>query len=81
VSFATTPQTIGDFAQVSELHVHPDFASSPSIVHDLGVLSDAVFQRTDAESGFITAFAPEPVAFGVAATALGAPAAAARRRV
>jgi secreted trypsin-like serine protease len=181
VSFATTPGSLADFVSVAELHVHPDFSASTTIVHDLGVLiltdpasetplrwldvdpggvyqvgamvdsvgygatslgvgdgtrrsaaididqldaatfqhdqtdgkgpcegddggpalapvsnrttvigtasygdqacaTNSVFMRTDAESAFITTFAPESGSLGLAATALGALVAVARRR-
>src|SRR5262245_54568376 len=31
VSFATTPQSLGDFVSVAQLHVHPDFAADTVI--------------------------------------------------
>ena len=75
VSFATTPGP-GDFVSVSAVHVHPDYAESPAIVHDVGVLiltdpaAETPLRWLDADPGGVYQIGTMVDAVGYGVTAL-----------
>ncbi len=77
VSFATAPQTLGDFVSVASLHAHPSFAADPVIVHDVGVLlltdpaSETPLRWLDADPGGVYQVGTEVDAAGYGSTSLG----------